>query len=140
MSDFVTVAAYATPWEAHIAKGRLESEGVPVFIAHEQHVWLNWMYSNALGGVKLRVASVNAERAGEIINAVASGECEAALRKEIPSTQDNLCPECKNLESTSRFSAGTIALIFLMYFAGGVIFPARRELHTCSNCGHQWRY
>ena len=59
----VTVGSYTDPIQAHIAGGRLESEGIPVVIADEHLIWGNWMLSNALGGVKLQVPFSRAEQA-----------------------------------------------------------------------------
>ncbi|MGJ3255801.1 MAG: DUF2007 domain-containing protein [Alcanivorax sp.] len=46
----ITVARFSMPDEAHIAKSRLESEGIPAFVADEHTVGMNWLYSNAMGG------------------------------------------------------------------------------------------
>jgi hypothetical protein len=41
--------------EAMLAKTVLESAGVPCFLADENTVRMDWMWSNALGGIKLWV-------------------------------------------------------------------------------------
>ena len=41
--------------EAHIFRLRLEAEGIFAVVAHEHHVWANWPYAMALGGVKVQV-------------------------------------------------------------------------------------
>ncbi|MDP6967887.1 MAG: DUF2007 domain-containing protein [Gammaproteobacteria bacterium] len=63
MAKFETVASFMSPIEAHIAKERLESEEIPSFVAHANHVWANWSYANALGGVKIKVLEKNADNA-----------------------------------------------------------------------------
>lgn len=45
MPTFKTVDSYTSPIDAYLAKGRLEAEGIPAFVAHDNHVWANWMYS-----------------------------------------------------------------------------------------------
>jgi hypothetical protein len=47
--------------------GRLETEGIPVFLASEHHVWMNWSYAQALGGIQLRVSPQNLTAAQEIL-------------------------------------------------------------------------
>ncbi|NOX42698.1 MAG: DUF2007 domain-containing protein [Gammaproteobacteria bacterium] len=69
MTKFVTVRAYNSPIEAYLAKGRLEVEGIPAYLAHENHVWVDWVYSQALGGVKVQVLAENAENASKILDA-----------------------------------------------------------------------
>lgn len=63
----VTIASYSMPYEAHIAKSRLDSEGIPAFMADEHTINMQWLYSNALGGVKLQVPEPYAEAAIEIL-------------------------------------------------------------------------
>jgi len=53
MKDWVTLLTFTYPHEAHLAKGRLESEGIEVQITDELTVQAYNLYSNAIGGVKL---------------------------------------------------------------------------------------
>jgi hypothetical protein len=41
--------------EALLAKGLLDSEDIKCFLSDENTVGMNWMWSNALGGVRLWV-------------------------------------------------------------------------------------
>lgn len=38
MAKLVTVDSFTDAVEAYIAKGRLEAEGIPTFIANENHI------------------------------------------------------------------------------------------------------
>ncbi len=67
MTSLLTVESFSDPLEAHIAKGRLEAEGIQAFVANEHHIWANWMMSHALGGVRVQVASENIDVAKRII-------------------------------------------------------------------------
>ena len=69
--QLVTVGSYIDPIQAHIASGRLESEGIPVVVADEHYIWANWMLSNALGGVKVQVPSSYAEKSRQILSDLA---------------------------------------------------------------------
>lgn len=51
-SPLVTLATYAMPYEAHLARTRLEAEGIPAFIQDEH---LNSLYTPALGRISLQV-------------------------------------------------------------------------------------
>ena len=79
MALFTTVISFIHPWDAYIAKGRLEAEGVPVALADEHYIWMKWMNSLAWGGVKLRVLSDNVERAKEILDLHLRGGYEEYL-------------------------------------------------------------
>ncbi len=65
--SLTTIVASDYPMNLHILKGRLEAEGIPAFIADEEVVTMNWLYSTALGGVRLQVWRQDAERAAEIL-------------------------------------------------------------------------
>ena len=140
MAKLVTVGTFTGPIEAHLAKGRLEAEGIPAFVAHEHHIWANWVYSHALGGVKLQVASEKADQAAAILKEHIEGKYEAALKEEFPDIKDSACPKCgsKNFKSTIPF--GLLALVIFSLGALAIIFPVRRENHACLKCGNKWKY
>ena len=140
MTKLETVEVFTSPWEAHIVKGRLESEGIPVFIAHEHHIWANWVFSHTLGGVKVQVTSDNLENAKKILESLETGEYEKALKEEVPDVQDNICPRCGSRQFKSRFPIDLIILVILTLGLLGVIFPPRKENHTCLKCGQKWKY
>src|SRR6478609_8075277 len=53
--DWVTVATFGESAAAHVARLKLENEGIPVFIADENIGVALWHYSIATGGIKLQV-------------------------------------------------------------------------------------
>jgi len=55
MDELVTVATYDKPTDAYIALGRLTAEGIEAQLFDDHMVQMDWLYSIALGGVKLRV-------------------------------------------------------------------------------------
>lgn len=135
----VTVETCTGPIEAHLAKGRLEAEGIPAFVVNEHHVWANWTLSHALGGVRIQVASSDAENARRILQAHASGEFAADLKEAFPDLEDAQCPQCHSKEFSSRMPLGMLAMALLTLGAISVIFPVRRDRHTCKACGAKWR-
>lgn len=64
----VTVATYDLMPYAHIAKGRLEAEGIPCVLADEHLVQADWLYSPAVGGIKLQVEAEFAARARIVLD------------------------------------------------------------------------
>lgn len=64
----IVVARFSFPHEAHIAKANLESAGIQSFIADEHTVNTQWLYSNAIGGVRLMVSEEDFEEATEILS------------------------------------------------------------------------
>jgi hypothetical protein len=74
MSEMVTVATFDNMPDAHIALGRLRAEGVDGILADEHLVQTDWLYSIAVGGIKLRVPEEQVPRALEILGADYSDE------------------------------------------------------------------
>jgi hypothetical protein len=63
----VTVAQCNLAAEAHAMRLHLEAAGIPVFLADELTVAMDWLLSNAIGGVKVQVPEHHAERATELL-------------------------------------------------------------------------
>lgn len=65
--SWVTVRQYSLPYEAHLDRARLESEGITAVIADEHTISMQWMLSDALGGVRLRVQPEDLAEAESIL-------------------------------------------------------------------------
>ena len=78
-----TIGRFSHPLEAQIARARLEAAGIPAFVADEHTINMQWLYSNALGGVRLQVPMVCREDAVALL---ATDESEA-LRAEQGSSE-----------------------------------------------------
>jgi len=74
--DSVIIARYDSMPEAHIAMGRLEVEGIDAWLADEHLVQTDWLYSIAVGGIKLQVAPEDAQRALKILETDYSNEID----------------------------------------------------------------
>jgi len=62
-----TIAAFSKPIDAHMLVARLGGSGVTAFVRDEHMVTLDWLASNAIGGVKVDVGDEDLERALEIM-------------------------------------------------------------------------
>lgn len=67
MENLITVITFTLAHDAHFAKGKLQSEGVEVFIKDELTAHVNHLYSGAIGGIKLQVRSQDVEAAHRIL-------------------------------------------------------------------------
>jgi hypothetical protein len=67
MQNWTTVISFTYPHEAHLAKGKLESEGINVILKDELTTQVNNFYSNAIGGVKLQIKESDIKRAKQIL-------------------------------------------------------------------------
>ena len=143
MVKFQTVAAFTFPIEAYLAKGRLEAEGIPAWIVHENHVWANWMYSQALGGVKLQVLENNFEAAHLVLEKHLKGAYENDLNSEfpdIPDIEENHCPQCGAKHYESRLSLLSLITVLLTFGVFTIIFPLKKKHHNCLECGFNWKH
>jgi len=67
--DKVTVAQFETWPDASIARGLLESEGIEAWLMDENLVQLDWLYSIAVGGIKVQVQRKDAAAARAVLAA-----------------------------------------------------------------------
>ncbi len=63
----VTIATFDFLPQAEIARGRLQAEGIHSHLADQNLVQTDWLYSIAVGGIKLQVADEHAEQALAIL-------------------------------------------------------------------------
>lgn len=65
--SWVTIASFTLPTDMHIARSKLESEGIACEVQDELTVQSHNFYSNAIGGVKLKVRDHDLDRARKIL-------------------------------------------------------------------------
>jgi len=115
---FTTIAHYIDPIEAHLARGRLLSEGIDAHLGDEHLAAANWEWRLAVGGVKLRVADGDVDRARSVLQSLDAGEY--ALESE-SGHADNGALHAPDRESWSS----RLAWVGLMLF--GIPLPWRRR-------------
>jgi hypothetical protein len=124
----ITVSRYSFPYEAHIAKSRLDAEGIPAFIADEHTINMQWLYSNALGGVRLQVPEPFAETALNILNEDREKDLVDAVEVDV-----QICPHCGS-DDTEFHQLGR-RWAFLMFLGLNFpLFPVRDGI-KCHACG-----
>jgi len=123
----ITIASFSKPEEAHLLKLRLEAGGVPAYVQDENLIQMNWMYSNAIGGVRVQIAEEDAEHA------------QAILQETPPSPETTGMPACPKCSST-RTAPDELPrrLSFLSLLLAGFPFMFSRTRWRCSACNHTW--
>jgi len=132
MPLFTRIASYTNPHEAEVVRGLLQDHGIDAVLQDNMSVHMNWLYSNAIGGVKLLVPTDDVH--------------DALALLEIPpaDTLDHTdsCPSCgssaiKDLRRPFIPSFFNMAIIIL---TGLFMFPFgyRRDRHECLSCGTTW--
>ena len=135
--ELVTIASFSHAPEAYVTFTKLQAEGILSFIADDYMVTMNWLWSNVLHGVKIRVRESDVEAAVKILD---------SIPKELP--EDNYeserCPECNSVDT--RYYIFNLRAIFISWFVTffiiaeyGLPLPFFKFKWKCNKCGHQWR-
>ena len=136
MSKFKTVISYFDLPLAELAKAKLESEGIPCFLLNKHHVSMNWMYSNALGGVKVQVHTEHIEKAMEILSTDESAIL-TEIDQDFPEVEKNdMCRKCGSTNLSYINLSRKAGALFLLLSLPLFIFGIR---YKCKNCGHKMK-
>ncbi|MFE8070912.1 DUF2007 domain-containing protein [Marinobacteraceae bacterium S3BR75-40.1] len=126
---WITVARFSMLHEAHLARARLESEGVDVLLPDEHTLTLQQFYVDALGGLRLQVPEADCERAEAILREDRSN----LLHEEETLGGKRQCVRCGSPDLRSVIQAGPLVLVrALLQPEGEGLW--RREWH-CQACG-----
>jgi len=132
-AELVTIERFRDLPEALLAKGKLESAGIYCFLADSELVRTDWLWSNAIGNMRLQVRPEDARDALEILREPAP---EIFLENEVGEVyQQPHCPRCDSsniaFESIDRKLSYGLMLL-------GLPIPVRKNNWRCSNCGAEW--
>lgn len=124
----ITIARYSLPYEAHIAKSRLDAEGIPAYLADEHTINMQWLWSDALGGVRLQVPEPHVESALMIL-----AEDREQDLIESQAVDTTACPHCGSTDTEyQQIGRRWAFLVFIgLHFP---LFPVRHGV-KCRQCG-----
>ncbi|MBM1104861.1 DUF2007 domain-containing protein [Aurantibacter crassamenti] len=116
---FYTLGAFSYPADVQIIKGKLESEGISVFLKDEYTLNSDPLISDAIGGVKIQVNENDKERAIEIYNEIRNYAID-----------DNgdpiICPNCKAEKSETYYTRKGIINKLFPFF--------EKRKYRCTQC------
>ena len=126
---FVPVWSYDNYVSAHIAMGRLEEDGFNCWLKDENTVTIDPILTNAVGGIKLMVAEIEAQKAFDLLK---------QLQREHKAT--TACPKCNshNIEvvssprKASNWASAIVGFLFTSY-----AMPVETVNH-CFGCGNEF--
>lgn len=132
--NWITVASFSQPVEAHLAKARLEADGITCIVSDEYLVRVDWLLSNAIGGVKLMVPVWEADHAKDILRP----RPRLLVAAEPESDEEMICPRCHTDDVYfTRSYAHRAAAFFVILL--GMVLPIRHRRWTCKQCGYSWK-
>ncbi|MEO5777918.1 MAG: DUF2007 domain-containing protein [Flavobacterium sp.] len=113
--------------EAIIYQGKLESQGIDVFLRDNNIVDSNPLYSNAVGGVKMFVKTEDFDKANEILG-------DVSLYSVDDENQPLKCPECGAEQVDMEQSIDGVRSFFRVLFLGAFALLFSKYKHKCQNC------
>lgn len=125
----ITIATFSKPEEAHLFRTRLEAVGIPAFVQDEHFVQMDWLYSNAIGGVRVQIADDDLDSAKEFLAADSPQSC--------PEADDVVCPACGSHETAPDELPRRLAFLSLLVIHFPLLFSRRRW--RCSSCRHVFK-
>ncbi len=132
----ITFKTFDNAIDAHQLKNKLESEGIVCYLFDEYMVSINPIYSNSVGGIKLKIDDEDFESAKELLSQL----------EQVPLTNDNgslvTCPRCSSselyLDFKSMKGASGIASIFISFLL--MVFPIYyKTVYKCKACGTEFK-
>jgi len=117
------IASYTKMEDAHLAVSKLEGSGVRAWLRDEATANIYWLYSNAIGGVKVEVAEEDYERAREIL--------------DLPKEESGLltCSHCGS--ENVRLRELDFGAMILMVFTS-ILSPIKSRKADCRDCGQSF--
>ena len=133
-STFQKIATFQYSSEARIFKGKLESEGIEVFMRDNNTVDSNPLYSNAVGGVKLFVKNDNFDKATDILSKISqySLDDNEKLMKcpKCGAEQIDMVTSIKDLKSFLAFLFSVFLIVIPFY---------SKHKYKCDNCKFEFK-
>jgi hypothetical protein len=131
--ELVTVATSYDIVEAEFLRNHLEAEGFEVYLADENIVGSYNLLANAVGGIKIRVPSREAQDAMRFVDDLRNAEIIEEEFEEIDSGY-GACERCESRD-LSPYREG-FGLKGILLFLGIPLVKPRRKL-ICNACGFE---
>ncbi|MGR0305455.1 putative signal transducing protein [Acinetobacter beijerinckii] len=127
---WIVVQSFSFPYEAQIAKTQLEAAGIPARIENEHTINMDWLYSNALGGVRLLVLESDLEEARTLLAQDFSKE----LQQQFGLSEN--CPNCDSSD-IQPYTEGKRPAYLVFLLLGFPLFFYKNGM-KCQRCQYFW--
>ena len=143
--ELITIANFSHPTDADPVVAWLESEGIACFVTNEHTVTMNWLYSNAIGGVGVQVKAADVERANEILQAVSNSDTvreestptDSEMDQGSDDTSEIRCPQCGS--ENVYYEKFSRRLVFASWILLTVPLPFFKKKWKCRECEHLFK-
>ena len=132
-TKFRKIANYQYTSEAYLFKGKLESEGVDVFLQNENTINTDPLLSNALGGVKLFVKSEDVMKAKQILDSIpeysVNDKGDLLTCPNCGSNTISMVTSIKDMKSFFAFLYGLLTLSMPLF---------SKQKYKCESCNFEF--
>lgn len=133
-TTFVTVGTFWNPWPAWMLRNKLADGGVDAFVHDEFAVTMNWLYANAMRGVKVQVPLEQVEKAQAILD-----RDDSSVLLPRPATcasaDADVCSRCGSSEI--RREVANVRVFLLVWLVSGIPLSVFSTAVECYDCGHR---
>jgi hypothetical protein len=121
-----TIASFSKPEEAHLFRTRLEAAGIAAYVQDEHFIQMDWLISNAIGGVRVQVADEDLDAAREFLLHDSP--------QPAPDAVDVVCPKCGSADTAPDEFPRRVSFFALLL----IHFPLLLARHRwrCASCHH----
>ncbi|MGB8802456.1 MAG: hypothetical protein WCC97_17395 [Candidatus Acidiferrales bacterium] len=130
--EVIAIRRYRDIPAALLAKSILDSAGIENFLTDVNTVRMDWLWSNALGGVRLFVKDSDASAAEELLNQSFQDSFEVEGQERFMQPR---CPVCQSFDVSYKGLHKRIAYASIILH---VPIPLSRLGWRCASCGHMW--
>ena len=135
-TKFTTVASFETAPPAWVHRNFLVERGLNAFVTDNNIVNVNWLFSNAIGGVKVQIPQKEVVKYREITNAHDFQiEVNDDVNWQHHETDLSTCPKCDSIEIFEI--KWPKRLIFLTLLLFGFPVPIYAKTTICDSCGYE---
>ncbi len=128
-----TVRSFRDMPEALLAKSVLESAGIDCLLSDANIIRTDWLWSNLVGGVKLRVQQEDLDAAAQLLDQT---PLESFAVQGVGDFEQPRCPRCLSLgiSFANLHKPAAAAGLFV-----GAPLAISDPIWTCNSCGNQWQ-
>ena len=133
MSSFVTLVSFDNVIDAHILKGLLESEQIPVFLLREHFFASQKLFNVALADIRLQVPPEDFLKASRLLEDFRRGVMAEPLI-EFFELQPSICKKCSShdIGVISARPSLVFGALIQMFLIGLVLPPSKFKI--CNQC------
>jgi hypothetical protein len=123
--NFLPVKSFSDPLQAGMIKVLLEDNNIICYLDVENHVLMNWIYLNCLGGITLFVESPKFDQSKEIVNLFELSTVDTITK----------CPQCRSENIFEKNSNWFWKLLWITI--SGTPSPYS-QYFFCNDCKNEW--